>query len=407
MLSIDVNRTPVRSDVPPLVVAGHVLLPARAVFEALGAAIDYDARTRQIDVRRGKRFVRVTLDSRNARIGDKTVRLDVAPQIYRGRTMLPLRFVAESLGATVSYRAATHAVRIADAEAPLTLQPARPAAYGPPSVENRHPAPGEYVTGPFPSIYASLETHGGPAIDPATVRVFIDGRDVSDEIYRAGDDVAFTPRHELFAGAHEVTVQGADTGGTRFTANWSFQSTFVLALEPPQVLGFQAPTLSLLGPSAFGFGSTAQFMVLGPPGGYGYVSLCGYGPQYAFGTQGDPTRYYSVVNIPTGLYAPACYVSGYFYQSNGFANYFSLPLPLRIDSRLPAATPTPAPPRQRRPLAGPSPVRPGPSASPSPRQSAPAPHTSPAQHAAPARTLPPHPFVRPFTPPPRPKGTPS
>jgi hypothetical protein len=406
MLSIDVNRTPVRSDVPPLVVAGHVLLPARAVFEALGAAIDYDARTRRIDVRRGKRFVRVTLDSRNAQIGDTIVRLEVAPQIYRGRTMLPLRFVAESLGATVSYRAATHAVRIADAEAPLKLQPARPAAYGPPSVENRHPAPGEYVTGPFPSIYASLETHGGPAIDPATVRVFIDGRDVSDEIYRAGDDVAFTPRHELTAGPHEVTVQGADTDGTRFTANWSFQSTFVLAPEPPQVLGFQAPTLSLLGPSAFGFGSTAQFVLLGPPGGYGYVSLCGYGPQYALGPQGDPTHYYSVVNIPSGIYAPACYVSGYFYQSNGFANYFTLPMPLRIDSRLPSATPTPAPWRERRPLAGPSP-RPAPSPAPSPRPSAPVPHAAATLHATPAHAPPPHPFVKPVTPPPRPRTTPA
>jgi hypothetical protein len=161
-----------------------------------------------------------------------------------------------------------------------------------------------------------------------------------------------------------------------------------------------------VGPRAFGFGSTAQFVLLGPPGGYGYVSLCGYGPQYAFGTQGDPTRYYSVVNIPTGIYAPACYVSGYFYQSNGFANYFTLPMPLRIDSRLPAATPTPAPWRERRPLAGPSP-RPAPSPTPSPRPSPPAPHASATSHASPAHSLPPHPFVKPVTPPPRPRTTPA
>jgi hypothetical protein len=228
-VAVTVNSVPVRSDAPPIVQRGRVLLPARAVFQALGAEVDYDPATGHVDIRRGTRFVRVTAGSNRALIGTQSITLDVAAQIHDGRTYLPLRFVAESLGGMVDYNDSTRTVSIVDPDAPDGRQanvtppqgnypppqttyappPQQPyVAYSAPTVENRHPAPGERIGSSFPTISASIFTHGGPPVDPGSVRMFLDGRDVTDRIYRSGDDVGFTPSQEVLAGPHQVTLQG-------------------------------------------------------------------------------------------------------------------------------------------------------------------------------------------------------
>jgi hypothetical protein len=109
---VTVNGTPVPSDVPPLVQRGRVLLPARAVFGALGADVSYDAKTGHVMVRRGSLWLQITIGAEAAFVGQQAVRLDVPAQIYDGRTMVPLRFVAQSLGATVTYSSSARTVAI-------------------------------------------------------------------------------------------------------------------------------------------------------------------------------------------------------------------------------------------------------------------------------------------------------
>lgn len=92
---------------------GRLLVPLRGIFEALSADVLYDAATRSIKATKGETVVQLQLGSRTALIDGRTVYLDVPADTVGGRTMVPLRFVSESLGADVKWNGATKTVMIA------------------------------------------------------------------------------------------------------------------------------------------------------------------------------------------------------------------------------------------------------------------------------------------------------
>ncbi len=102
-------------DQPPVVVGGRVLVPLRGIFEKMGATVVWVASTRTVRAQRGTTSVELQIGSRNALVNGQTVTLDVPAQIVGGRTLVPLRFISESLGATVDYNAATRTVQITTA----------------------------------------------------------------------------------------------------------------------------------------------------------------------------------------------------------------------------------------------------------------------------------------------------
>jgi len=107
-----VNGKPLHMDVPPVVVEGRTLVPLRSIFESLGATLVWDEGTNSITgVKSGTRVI-LFIGSRNAVVNGRAVVLDLAPTIVRGRTMVPVRFIAESLGAEVEWDETTSTVTI-------------------------------------------------------------------------------------------------------------------------------------------------------------------------------------------------------------------------------------------------------------------------------------------------------
>ncbi|MDQ7829811.1 MAG: copper amine oxidase N-terminal domain-containing protein [Armatimonadota bacterium] len=102
----------VRFDQPPVVRGGRVLVPLRGVFERLGASVDWEAATQTVLAVRGGTVVELQIGSRQARVNDRVVLLDVPARIIGARTLVPLRFVSEALGATVQWQEATRTVLI-------------------------------------------------------------------------------------------------------------------------------------------------------------------------------------------------------------------------------------------------------------------------------------------------------
>ena len=90
-------------DVPPTIIEGRTFVPVRAVTEAIGANVDWDSATRIVTIERGETIITMTIDSLNAVVNGSAVQLDVAPVIIDGRTMLPIRFIAESFGLEVDW----------------------------------------------------------------------------------------------------------------------------------------------------------------------------------------------------------------------------------------------------------------------------------------------------------------
>ena len=102
IIRVTIDGIPLSLDVPPVVMSGRTLVPLRAIFEALGASVTWDDAAQRIAGARGSRTIVLYLGRNVAYIDGAAVTLDVAPAAVRGRTMVPARFVAESLGATVS-----------------------------------------------------------------------------------------------------------------------------------------------------------------------------------------------------------------------------------------------------------------------------------------------------------------
>lgn len=103
-----------------------MLVPLRGVFEQLGATVDYDAHTQHILAVRGSQTVELTIGSRQARVGDQPKLLDVPAFTISGRTMVPLRFVSESLGASVQWIDASRTILIGSSGGAVTPPPPGP-----------------------------------------------------------------------------------------------------------------------------------------------------------------------------------------------------------------------------------------------------------------------------------------
>jgi hypothetical protein len=99
-------------DVPPQIVNGRTLMPIRAIAQKLGAGVDWNPKTRTITIRKGDKVIVLAVDKPNARVNGKLVKLDVPPKIINNRTMIPLRFVAENLDVNVTWVAEAQTVVI-------------------------------------------------------------------------------------------------------------------------------------------------------------------------------------------------------------------------------------------------------------------------------------------------------
>jgi len=94
---------PPRNNTAPVINAGRTMVPIRAIVEAMGGTADWHAIGRRIDLRSHGNHVQMWLGQRNAQVNGATREMDIVPQIVNDRTLIPLRFVAEFLGAQVEW----------------------------------------------------------------------------------------------------------------------------------------------------------------------------------------------------------------------------------------------------------------------------------------------------------------
>jgi len=102
-ITVTIDGRPIYFDVAPRKIGGRVMVPLRAIFESLGAKVDWEESTRTITGTKDGTVVKLRLDDTRATIDGKTVMLDVAATKINGRTLVPARFVAESFGAEVEW----------------------------------------------------------------------------------------------------------------------------------------------------------------------------------------------------------------------------------------------------------------------------------------------------------------
>ena len=110
-----VNGTKIVSDTPAMILSERTMLPFRSILNALGVSnesITWNAGSRSIEIRHDGTYIFLMIGSTFALVNDIPSTLDAPPCIRDDRTLVPVRFIAESLKAEVAWDAETKTVYI-------------------------------------------------------------------------------------------------------------------------------------------------------------------------------------------------------------------------------------------------------------------------------------------------------
>jgi undecaprenyl pyrophosphate synthase len=105
-------------DVPPVIQHGRTMIPFRAIAHSLKAdTIIWNSENASVTVIKGEVEVKLFIGSEIAYVNGKEVTLDVPPAIMQGRTLIPMRFIAEAFKAQVHWDSETGSVMIIEDDA--------------------------------------------------------------------------------------------------------------------------------------------------------------------------------------------------------------------------------------------------------------------------------------------------
>ena len=88
----------VRMDIAPFIYQSRTMLPIRFVAESLGFMVTWDANTRTVYLVDKENIVQIPVDTNNIIVNGNTFVSDVKPMIKNNRTMLPVANIARALG---------------------------------------------------------------------------------------------------------------------------------------------------------------------------------------------------------------------------------------------------------------------------------------------------------------------
>ena len=117
-ISVTINEKIIEFDVQPQLINNRTMVPMRKIFEELGANVEWIDEMQLVMATYGPKIVamEIGLDSfsiTDASLGEtKTIPLDSPAVIVDGRTLIPVRAVAECFGYSVSWNDATQTVII-------------------------------------------------------------------------------------------------------------------------------------------------------------------------------------------------------------------------------------------------------------------------------------------------------
>ena len=111
-IEIYVNGKMIETDTAPYVKNDRTMVPMRFIFEALGAEVTWDNENKTATGKKDETIITMTIGEAEISINGEKKKLDVAPEISNGRTMVPLRAVSEALGADVEWDNETTSVHI-------------------------------------------------------------------------------------------------------------------------------------------------------------------------------------------------------------------------------------------------------------------------------------------------------
>ena len=96
----------------PYINNNRTFVPVRFVADALGASVEWDAKTGTATLRSEENIIKLTTNDKWMQVSDykpvvwKKIKMDTAPHIVNNRMMIPIRYIAENLNCRVDWDAA-------------------------------------------------------------------------------------------------------------------------------------------------------------------------------------------------------------------------------------------------------------------------------------------------------------
>ncbi len=103
VIKVMINSKLQSLDQPPILKGNRTMVPLRGIFESLGAQVHFDQNTGHITVTKEELTIKLKLNSKSVEINGKIKTIDVPAFTENDRTLVPLRFISEAIGADVKW----------------------------------------------------------------------------------------------------------------------------------------------------------------------------------------------------------------------------------------------------------------------------------------------------------------
>ncbi len=121
--TVVLNGRAVQFDVAPRVVDGHMQVAFRSMFEKQGAQVSWNADTKTASSIKGALTVEVPIGESVARVNGSPVDMGTKASICKGRTIVPVRFFGDAVGANVHWDSATRTAMVRIPERQIAERP--------------------------------------------------------------------------------------------------------------------------------------------------------------------------------------------------------------------------------------------------------------------------------------------
>jgi tetratricopeptide (TPR) repeat protein len=111
-IKVLISGNKVSFDQQPLIYNSRTMVPMRAIFEKLGCDVKWDQSTKTASGTKNGRTVKITADNTVMYVNSKKITLDTPPMVIEGRTLVPVRAIAEGLGCSVDWDQSSSTVKI-------------------------------------------------------------------------------------------------------------------------------------------------------------------------------------------------------------------------------------------------------------------------------------------------------
>ncbi len=257
-IRIEIDGKPLTFEVAPQIENGRVLVPFKAIFEALGLKIDWIGEQRIATAYNDEMNVSVKIDASFGNINGELISLDASGKIVNGRTLVPLKFVSEAFGSEVGWDAEKRLVTIKSGFKPYVYTEALPTVdsidklklileYAGKYMQYIYPLQEDFISVPMPIDKGSIngettvdasQPEASPSASPdhSATNVQVEGVDEADSVKTDGKTI-----YQLRA--QDLKITDISTGVMKSVATIKFDevasiSEFYLYNDKLIVIGY-------------------------------------------------------------------------------------------------------------------------------------------------------------------------